>query len=486
MSKSTKVGRSGAVRSRKVRLAAAFAAPLLLAAPAARAAIATWNLPGGGTWNLADNWNPPTIPNAVGDGAIFTNSNQTANRSVTLDGPQTVGSLVFNNDAANAFTNSIATGTGGPVTFDEVDAGPAVINVPAAIGTGNNTISVAMVLNDNLVANVDNTTASSAAGALNLTGAMSGPGGFTKNGDGIATFGTAAKTYTGPTVINGGRTRISVAAHPTGNSSFTINAGGQVEFIAAAGTFSFGGNTVNLNGSGPTSGPFAQFPGAIRPVRAGTYTISAPVNLQSDTLLHMQATAGVGAGATPSNGNITIQGVISGPGKLTFTAPNSDADQGYLIVSRNNTYTGGTLVAGGTLLVTGAQAKLGAGNVTVDNASSPASIARLSLALDTADAIDDAATLILAGGGNPGVADQNYAVLGDAINETVAGLVLGGVPQTTPGTYGSTLSGAMFQNDEYFSGTGVLTVLVPEPATLSLLALATTLCTRRSRREVVR
>ena len=187
-----------------------------------------------------------------------------------------------------------------------------------------------------------------------------------------------------------------------------------------------------------------------------------------------------------SNGNITIQGVISGPGKLTFTAPNSDADQGYLIVSRTNTYTGGTLVAGGTLLVTGAQAKLGAGNVTVDNASSPASLARLSLALDTADAIDDAATLILAGGGNPGVADLNYAVLGDAINETVAGLVLGGVPQTTPGTYGSTLSGAMFQNDEYFSGTGVLTVLVPEPTTLSLMAVATMMCTRRSRRQVVR
>src|SRR5688572_7654548 len=125
MSKSTKVGRSQAVRSRKVRLAAAIAAPLIaaFAAPAAHAAIATWNLPGNGTWNLADNWNPPTIPNAVGDGAIFTNANQTANRSVTLDGPQTVGSIVFNNDAANAFTNSIATGTGGPLTFDEVDAG---------------------------------------------------------------------------------------------------------------------------------------------------------------------------------------------------------------------------------------------------------------------------------------------------------------------------------------------------------------------------
>jgi autotransporter-associated beta strand protein len=479
---STRTGRSGAAR---IFRAAALAA-MLTGASAANAAV-IWNLPAGGSWNTAANWNPQTVPNAVGEGATFNNaataSNpaQTGNRSVTLDGAQTVGSIVFNNDAANAFTNSIALGTAGSsLTFDEVDAGPGTINVPAAAGTGNNTISAPMVLNDNLVANVDQTTASSAAGALNLTGAMSGAGGFTKNGPGLATFGTGGKTYTGPTVINGGRIRISSAAHPTANSSFTINAGGQVELITG-GTFNFGGNPVNLNGAGATSGFFAQFPGAIRPARATANNITAPIVLQTDTLLHMQATAGIGAGATPSNGNITIQGVISGPGKLTFTAPNSDADQGHLIISRNNTYTGGTLVAGGQLQVTGALAKLGTGDVTVDNASSPLSIARLALALDTTDAIDDAATLILAGGGAPGVADQNYASLGDGINEIVGGLILGGVAQPD-GTYGATGSGATFINDEYFTGTGIISVAVPEPASLSLLGIAAAACIRRRAR----
>jgi autotransporter-associated beta strand protein len=465
-------------RARRVCSAAAVAGLLLSTASAAQAAI-IWNqATGTGSWNTASNWTPATVPNAVGENATFNNAAsannpaQTGNRTINLDGAQTVGSITFNNDAANAFTNTIAAGTAGSLTFDDTGAGPATMSVPAVAGTGNNQISAPMVFNDNVVANVDNTTASSAAGALNLTGTISGAGGFTKNGPGLATFGTGTKTYTGPTVINGGRMRISATAHPSANSSFTVNSGGQVEFITS-GTYGFGGNTVNLNGAGATSGPFAVFPGAIRPTRAMAINITAPINLQSDTLLHMQATAGTGANPTPSNGNITLTNTISGPGKLTFTAPNSDIDQGYLIISGNNTYTGGTLIAGGILQVTGANAKLGTGNVTVDNSSSPNSIARLALALDTRDAIDDLATLILKGGGAPNVADQNFAILGDGVNETVGGLVLGGVAQALPGTYGSSASGATFVNDDYFSGNGVITLAaVPEPASLSVVALA--------------
>src|SRR6185369_128226 len=131
----------------------------------------------------------------------------------------------FSNNAANAFTYTVATGTGGPLVFDDPTTNPATINFPAVVGTGNNTISVAIRLDDSLVANVDNTTATSAAGSCNLTAAISGTGGFTKNGLGLATFGTGAKSYTGPTVLNGGRLRMSLAAAATQTSSFTINAG---------------------------------------------------------------------------------------------------------------------------------------------------------------------------------------------------------------------------------------------------------------------
>jgi autotransporter-associated beta strand protein len=493
MFKSIKRANSLAAARGRARRASFAVAGLLLATGSAAHAAVVWNVPTGtASWNTATNWNPNTVPNAVGESATFNNaaspSNpaQTGNRTITADGAQTVGSIVFNNDAANSFTNSITVGASGSLIFDEAGSGSATIAVPAGAGTGNNTISAPMVLNDNLVANVDNVNTASATGALNLTAVISGAGGFTKNGPGMATFGTGAKTYTGPTVIDGGRTRISAAAHPSANSSFTINSGGQVEFIAASGTYSFGGNTVNLNGSGPTTGPFAAFPGAIRPTRgSGTvagmdYTITAPVNLQSDTLIHVEANAGTGANPL---GSLTFTNSIAGPGRLTFTAPNSDVDQGTLVLGGDNSYTGGTLVAGGIVQVTGAAADLGRGNVTVDNASSLASIARLAISTGVLNAIDDAATLTLAGGGTPGLADRNFAILNAGVNETVGGLVLGGVAQTAPGTYGSSASGATFVNDEYFSGPGVITLAIPEPAALSLLALAAGVRAGRRRRK---
>src|SRR5204862_104003 len=188
-------------------------------------------------------------------------ANASANRAFTLDGAWSIGTLSF--DMNGTFTNTISTGTGGPLTFNTGVAGVDAIITTSGSGTGNNTISVAMVLTSNVVANVNNTAATSAAGSLNLTGTMTGAGGFTKNGDGLATFGTGARTYTGATVLNGGRMRISQIARPQNTSSFTINAGGQLDLIAG-GTYGFGTGNLNLNGSGATSGPFAVFPGAIR------------------------------------------------------------------------------------------------------------------------------------------------------------------------------------------------------------------------------
>jgi autotransporter-associated beta strand protein len=417
----------------------------------------TWNLPAGGSWNSSANWNPMGIPNAIGANATFNNAAsalnpaQNANRTVTTDAAQTVGSIHFNNDAANTFTMSITAGTSGSLIFDEAGAGPATINVAAVLGTGNNTISAPVTLTDSLVATVNDITASSAAGALNLTATISGPGGFTKLGDGLATFGTGTKTYTGPTVLSGGRMRISVTAQPSLTSSFTVNSGAQLTPITA-GTLILGSGTVNLNGIGPTTGPFAPFPGAIRPDTSLIISISNAVVLQSDTLLHMQGAAG----------SITLLNTVSGPGQLTFTSPSHDANLGTLALVSANTYAGGTIVHGGTVSLGSPAATLGAGNVTVQSANLAfaGSTAKLLIATGVNNAIADTATLTLAGGKAAGVADDGFVELQSGVNENVAGLVLGGVAQAL-GTYGSTASSATVKNDEYFSGPGIITVAVP-------------------------
>ena len=294
---------------------AAFVGGVLFAATADSAyGQNVWNQPGGGSWSTATNWSSNTVPNAAGANATFNgaatanNPDQTSNRSVTLDGTKTIGSLVFNTDLST-FTNSIATGSGGPLIFDNGGAGASITTLGG--GSGNNTISVGMTLNDSVTATVNNTAATSAAGSLNLTGTIGGAGGFTKLGDGLATFGTGNKTYQGDTVLNGGRMRISQAAQPSATSSFTINAGAQLDTITA-GTYTFGSGPLNLNGSGATSGPFAAFPGAIRPDRGLAITFGNNVNLQSDSVIHMEANVGTGNTSSPV-GTINFNGTVRAP-----------------------------------------------------------------------------------------------------------------------------------------------------------------------------
>ncbi len=455
-------------------LASALGVGLLLAWAARPAGAQTFQ-PATGTasWNVAANWNPAVVPNATGASATFNsaataqNPAQTGNRTVTLDGSKTVGSITFNNDAANTFTNTITAGTGGSLIFDETGVGPATITVTSIAGaTGNNTISAPITLNDSLLATVDNITASSAAGALNLTGTITGVGGFTKAGAGLATFGSTAKTYTGATVLSGGRMRISLTAAPTATSSFTIN-GGQLTLITD-GTFTFGGGPLNLNGTGATTGPFAMFAGAIRNDSGRVVTITNTVVLQSDTLLHVQTATTNGT----TTGSLTFSNTVSGPGRLTLTAPGSDSNIGQYVLTGTNSYTGGTLVSGGNFVAGGASTTaFGTGNVTVNNALSSASVARVTIQAGATNAIADTATLTLAGGGTAGVADQNFAILEAGINETVGGLVLGGTAQTMAGTYGASGSGAMFTFDEYFTGSGIIKLVpVPEPAGVLLAA----------------
>src|SRR5262249_17034051 len=80
------------------------------------------------------------------------------------------------------------------------------------------------------------------------------------------------------------------------------------------------------------------------------------------------------------------------------------------------------------------------------------------------------------------VANGGTLDLGAGINEIVKMLLLNGVTQR-PGTYGSSSSSATFKRDSFFSGSGMITVLVPEPASAALLLLGLTPLMVRKRRR---
>lgn len=182
-----------------------------------------------------------------------------------------------------------------------------------------------------------------------------------------------------------------------------------------------------------------------------TASATSSTNLPLNSSRGLSLTAAGGALHQTAGTTLTIPGPISstGNGSLTKSGP------GNLVVSGAGSYTGATIIADGKLTVSGAVASLGIGNVTVQGTAIGSALA---IQGGATDAIDDVATLSLAGGGVAGVPDAGYADVEAGLNEVVAQLVLGGIPQMNGRTYGSSSSTAMVQSDEYFLGGGLITV----------------------------
>ena len=109
--------------------------------------ISTWNQSGGGSWSTSGNWTPAVVPNGPGWEAVL-GSALTVSSTITLDGNQTVGLLVFNNSGAGY---TLAAGSGGTLTLDYASnpagsqllvlAGSHSITAPVTIAGGSLTIT---------------------------------------------------------------------------------------------------------------------------------------------------------------------------------------------------------------------------------------------------------------------------------------------------------------------------------------------------------
>jgi autotransporter-associated beta strand protein len=457
----------------------------------------TFNQNGSGThlWQTGLNWGDGTgteWPGVAGASATFNGATaavtgttparsiQMANGTLTT---VTVGSITVNLDTNNDKANNMqrdtrfTAGTSGRLVFDST-SGPATLNIT---GNGDSRFSFeaggtsAVNLLDDLVVTVSNTAYSGAAngfttGAFEMVSVLFGPGGFTKEGPGMMTFAgssTQQKLYTGPTTFNAGWVKMSLNGRPTGTSSVTINSGATMELFSTSSTtsafsYTLGADSnvpLKLNGTGS-----AIFPGVIRPDRNAigrNYTITNNTELQSDSLIHIQQIA-----REDTNHSLTLSGVVSGAGRLTQTAANSDAALGLIVLTNANTYSGGTTLNGGRMQVSGATATFGTGDVfvldpgTALNAGPGASfgIARLIISQGVANAIADNKQLSIAGGFTDDALPASFAELQTDVNEVVGSLKLGGIDQLNGRTYGSMSSSAMVKNDEFFSGTGMVAV----------------------------
>ena len=176
--------------------------------------------------------------------------------------------------------------------------------------------------------------------AVTLSGSLTGPGGLNKWGAGTLTLATS-NAYGGGTTIYGGAIALN-NANALSNSTVTVNINNGLRF-----------NTNN---------------GAITTFNVGALAGAGNIGL-SDGTYPVTLSAG-------GNGASTIySGVLDGPGGLTKTG------SGTLVLCDNNTYTGPTTVAGGTLLLDFSQP--GAPTANIINNNNGEFVSSLTLAAGT-------------------------------------------------------------------------------------------------------
>ena len=170
--------------------------------------------------------------------------------------------------------------------------------------------------------------------ALTLSGNISGAGPLNKvDGNNLNLSGT--NTYSGGTFISGGTLEVA-GDSALGSGAITITGGG----IRAAGQARTITNALNLGGNF-TLGRATNFTGAT--------TLTSNVVINSD---NPDSSAPVSS---------TLSGIISGAYSLGFAQGSNPI--GYIALTGTNTYSGGTLFNGGTVLINNTSA-LGTGNLT--------------------------------------------------------------------------------------------------------------------------
>ncbi len=319
-----------------------------------------WNVDGGGSWNTASNWTKGTVPNAIGANAKFGpgiggagGSFSNITMTIPLDGAQTVGELLINEDFGSSFI--IAPGTGGSLLLDN-GAGPSSVSVvagdhrieaPVAVDPDDVSIDVASIFNFE----VSGVLSSSAPG-----------GGITKSGSGTLLL-SGANTYDGGSILAGGV--VAVNSSSSLGSSDASFFGGSIRLLAdladsrpykvsGANSATFDTNAFNYALTGAiTSLPSAT--GGLVKNGAGTLSLGA-VN------------AYIGA----TNINVGVVDVVTGGAIATSAVNIANAGSARLVVSGGGaTVSGATTVSNGSsgILVSGGSASFNGGITATNNSN---------------------------------------------------------------------------------------------------------------------
>ena len=316
----------------------------------------TWITPSDGSWSSTGNWSNNIVADDIGVTADFSKLALSADTTVTLDTPATVGGLTFA-DMGNAFK--------------------------WILGAAGNTLTLNAGTNTPIINVVNKTTI--------IGPVVTGSSGLMKTGTGTLTF-TGNNTYSGGTEISAGTIQIANGTGSTataGSGGIQIDASGTLTFNFGATQDSFGNNltgTGTIVQNGPNEVGFT-----------GVNSFSGLIQINTNNVAFVGANSGNGQpriaigsngllklGSGFIGGTLTIS-ELSGAGTInlaltttsgtrtlninqgsttTFSGVMSDSSlsrylaviksgTGTLVLSGPNTYTGATTVSNGTLEVDG-------------------------------------------------------------------------------------------------------------------------------------
>jgi len=363
---------------------------------------------------------------------------------VTLDGNTVAagfidvanGSLALANGASVTLTGDLTVATRERQTNDLTIV--ADLNIPPGCSLTAKAI---------IAGNDPGSLCSSLEATINQTGGTVATTGATAEGNGLRLghYPRANNVYNmrGGTLTIGGGYDLGIATdgagwlNQTGGDVHTTrvmlnernNADGDGKLTVEGGTLHVGSGGITVDSPGPYT---VALGGA-----GGTIKATADMEQKVDAALNGSGTNAV---TFDSDGHtMTVSGVLQGTGDLV------KGGTGTVDITAACTYSGSTDVNAGTLRLSGSGSLAGTPDVEV------AVGATLDIR-NAGGALSDIVTLTIANDGNNGTG----VTLDTGVDETVYALVLGGVAQTATGTYGSTSSGADVQDDEYFSGDGVV------------------------------
>lgn len=312
---------------------------LLLIVPSnvreSRAQSASWLNDADGVWSLGTNWVGGVPASGAGNTATFS-LNNTALRTITLDGSFTIGNLGFNDTGANGDLGWVIAGGPTDVLTLSVLAGTPTITTTSPLGQASATISAILAGNQ----------------------------GLTKNGVGRLIL-TGTNTLTGGVTIAAGVLRATPLSIPSGN--LTLNGGGifessgtltknlgtgapDIRFLGNGGFSAAGGDlTVSLNG-----GTTLVWNSTTGFLTNNTLVLGATL---SDSLVELQN--GLDFNGTSRtiqvDGDAVINARISGNLINSAGSPAgfTKSGAGVLELTGINTYNGGTTISAGVLRISG-------------------------------------------------------------------------------------------------------------------------------------